>query len=182
MSSASWYTLLILIVVVERLVELAVSRRNLAWARAHGGIEVGQGHYPVMVALHVGLLVGCLIEVDVAGAPFLPKLGWTMFALFVLAQSLRWWCIKTLGHQWNTHIMVVPSAPLVRRGPYKRLRHPNYVAVVIEGFSLPLIHTAWITALLFSVGNALLLRVRIRTENDALARLPGGAFRAEGQV
>ncbi len=171
MSSDFWYTLLVLAVAVERLIELVVARRNMTWARARGAIEVGQGHYPFMVLLHIGLLAGCLIEVDVGGAPFLPWLGWPMLALVVFAQALRWWCIKTLGHQWNSRVVVVPSQPLVRTGPYAHFRHPNYVAVVVEGFALPLVHTAWITASIFTVANALLLRVRIRSENDALARL-----------
>ena len=127
-----------------------------------------------MVLLHVGLLVGCLLEVDVGGAPFLPWLGWPMLVLVVLAQSLRWWCIKTLGHQWNSRVVVVPSQPLVRKGPYAHFRHPNYVAVVVEGFALPLVHTAWITASIFTVANALLLRVRSapRTTHSLVWSIP----------
>jgi methyltransferase len=168
LSSAGWYTLLIALVGTERLVELAVSRRNIAWARARGGVERGLRHYPVMVVLHVGLLGGCLIEVWLGGAPFLPWLAWPMLALVVLAQALRWWCIATLGHRWNTRVVVVPGLPLIRTGPYKYLRHPNYVAVVVEGFALPLVHTAWVTALLFTVANGVLLGVRVRTEDAAL--------------
>jgi methyltransferase len=92
-----------------------------------------------------------------------------MLALVAASQALRWWCIATLGKQWNTRVVVVPSLPLVRRGPYALLNHPNYVAVVVEGAALPLVHSAWVTALVFTVLNAALLRVRIRTENAALA-------------
>jgi methyltransferase len=89
--------------------------------------------------------------------------------LVLAAQALRWWCITTLGPRWNTRIIVVPDLPLVSGGPYRWFRHPNYVAVVVEGFALPLVHTAWATALVFTVLNAALLTVRIRAENAALA-------------
>ena len=164
-----WYTALVLAVGLERLAELAVAQRNLAWARSHGGRETGASHYPFMVVLHTGLLAGCLAEVWAADRPFVPALGWVMVVLAVGAQVLRWWCIRTLGHQWNTRVVVVPGLPLVSGGPYRLFRHPNYVAVVVEGFALPRVHSAWITALTFTVLNAALLTVRIRTENRALA-------------
>ena len=167
----SWYALLILVIAAERLVELVVSKRNLAWSRAHGGVEFGFGHYPVMVVLHVALLVGCLVEPIVLHRPFLPALGWPMLAVVVAAQILRWWCITTLGSQWNTRVVVVPGADRVAGGPYRLIPHPNYVAVVVEGFALPLVHTAWLTALVFTVLIAALLRTRIKVENAALASL-----------
>lgn len=166
-----WYALLIAAVAVERVAELVVSQRNLAWSRAQGGVEYGAGHYPAMVALHTGLLVGCLAEVFWLHRPFLPPLGWPMLAIVVAAQGLRWWCITTLGRQWNTRVVVVPGASRVTGGPYRVVPHPNYVAVVSEGIALPLVHTAWITALVFTVLNAALLVRRIGTENDALAGL-----------
>ena len=162
------YVVLIVAVALERLAELVVSRRNLAWALAHGGREYGFGHYPFMVVLHTGLLVACLVEAT--HRSFLPVLGWSMFVVVVLAQALRWWCIITLGPRWNTRIVVIPGLPLVDGGPYRWLRHPNYVAVVLEGIALPLVHTAWITALVFTVVNAGLLRVRIKAENAAMAQ------------
>jgi len=167
-----WYTLLIVAVGLERLAELVVSTRNARWSLERGGVETGQGHYPVMVVLHTGLLLGCLAEVWLRQPPFLPVLGFTMLALVVASQALRWWCIATLGRQWNTRVIVVPGLPRVTGGPYRFFTHPNYVAVVVEGFALPLVHTAWITALVFSVCNAVLLTVRIRSENRALAALP----------
>lgn len=163
-----FYVVLILAVAAERLVELVVSKRNLAWARLRGGREHGFGHYPFMVFLHVGLLVAALFEA--AHRSFLPALGWPMLAVVVLAQVLRWWCITILGPRWNTRIIVVPGLPLVDRGPYRWMRHPNYVAVVLEGIALPLVHTAWITAVVFTVANAGLLWLRISTENAALAQ------------
>lgn len=169
-----WYTALILAVGAERIAELVVSARNARWAFARGGVEAGRGHFPAMVALHTALLVGCLVEVAVADRPFLPWLGIPMLALALGSQVLRWWCIASLGPRWNTRVIVVPGLPLVSRGPYRWLRHPNYVAVVVEGFALPLVHTAWVTALLFTVLNAvLLLRFRIPAEEAALARALG---------
>ncbi|MEO3861540.1 isoprenylcysteine carboxyl methyltransferase family protein [Acrocarpospora sp. B8E8] len=162
------YTLLVLLVGVERLAELVVARRNERWSRERGAVVSGQGHYPWMVALHTGLLAGCLIEVAAADRPFLPWLGWPMLALVVAAQGLRWWCIATLGPQWNTRVIVVPGMPLVTGGPYRWMRHPNYVAVAVEGAALPLTHTAWVTALIFTVANAVLMVVRIRCEEAAL--------------
>ncbi|MEJ7649968.1 MAG: isoprenylcysteine carboxyl methyltransferase family protein [Nakamurella sp.] len=167
------YLLLVVVVGLERVAELVVSTRNLAWSRARGGRESGRGHYPAMVVLHVGLLVGCVVEVLVADRPFLPVLGWSMFVLVLASQTLRWWCINTLGRQWNTRIVVAPTVPLVRSGPYRLLRHPNYVAVVMEGAALPLVHSAWITAAGFTILNAAVLTVRIRAENAALATVTG---------
>ncbi len=153
---------------VERLAELRLTRRNLAWSTARGGVETGFGHYPAMVALHTGLLAGCLLEALLGHRPFLPALGWPMLAVVLAAQALRWWCIATLGPQWNTRIVVVPGLQLKGGGPYRLVKHPNYVAVVLEGIALPLVRTAWITAVVFTVLNAALLTVRIRAENRAL--------------
>jgi methyltransferase len=166
----TWYVVLLIAVALERLAELVVSKRNLQWSRAQGGQEYGRGHYPAMVVLHTGLLVGCLVEVALAHRPFIAVLGWPMLALVLAAQALRWWCIVTLGRRWNTRIVVIDGLAKVTTGPYRRLTHPNYVAVVIEGIALPLVHTAWLTAACFTVLNAVLLRVRIRAENAALTR------------
>jgi len=162
------YYLLILAVGIERLAELIVAKRNAQWAFGRGGKEFGHNHYPVMVTIHTALLVGCVVEVWALHRPFIPWLGWPMLAVAALSQVLRWWCVTTLGRRWNTRVIVVPNAALVRQGPYRWLHHPNYVAVVAEGLALPLVHTAWLTAAVFSLANALLLTVRIRTENSAL--------------
>ena len=163
------YVLLIAAVAVERVAELVVSQRNLAWSRARGGVEFGAGHYPAMVVLHTGLLAGCLLEA--LYRPFLPALGWPMLVVVLAAQGLRWWCIATLGRKWNTRVVVIPDAARVASGPYRFFSHPNYVAVVVEGIALPLVHTAWVTAVVFTVLNAVLLRTRIGVENSALAGL-----------
>lgn len=168
------FTVFVLLTGVERVVELVVSKRNAAWAFAQGGVESGRGHFPAMVALHTGLLMGALAEVWLLGRPFIPALGWPMLTLALLCQAGRYWVIWALGRQWNTRVIVVPGLALQRRGPYRFawLRHPNYVIVALEGIALPLVHTAWITAVAFTVLNAiLLLGFRIPAEEKALARV-----------
>jgi methyltransferase len=158
------------LVALQRLLELWLSRRNERILRARGAVERGQGHYPLIVAMHALWLLSTLVEGTVRG-PDLPALWPVPLALFLLVQPLRYWAILSLGQCWNTRILVVPGAKPVRRGPYRYFRHPNYVVVVVEILSFPLIFGAWITALVFSVLNAILLSVRIREENRALAEL-----------
>jgi methyltransferase len=162
------YLLLVGAICVERLVELVLSARHASALRARGGVESGAGHYPVMVALHTALLAGCFLEPTLADRPFVPALGWSMVVVVLAAMALRWWCIATLGVYWNTRVIVVPETPLVTGGPYRWLRHPNYVAVVAEGAALPLVHSAWVTAVAFTGLNAVLLTIRIRVEDTAL--------------
>jgi methyltransferase len=166
------FTILVVLVALERVAELVVSRRNLRWSREHGGVEYGHSHYPYMVALHVFLLVGCLVEVWVWQRPLIPALSVVMLVLVLGSQALRWWCITTLGRRWNTLVVIVPGMPRVTGGPYRWLSHPNYVAVVIEGIALPMVGFAWVTAIVFTVLNIPLLAVRLRVENAALATLP----------
>jgi methyltransferase len=160
------------LVVLQRLLELLLSRRNERLLRARGAVERGQGHYPLIVAMHSLWLLSTLVEGTLRG-PALPALWPIPLALFLLVQPLRYWAIFSLGEHWNTRILVVPGAQLVRRGPYRYLRHPNYVVVTVEILTLPLIFGAWITALVFSILNAVLLSVRIKEENRALAELAG---------
>jgi methyltransferase len=162
------YYLFILAIGAERLVELVVSRRNANWSFANGGKEFGRGHYPVMIAMHTLLLVCCVAEVALLHRPFNPWLGWPMVVLVALSTVLRWWCVATLGKHWNPRLIVIPGAPLVHRGPYRFLHHPNYTAVTVEVAALPLVHSAWLTAVVFTIANALVLNVRIRSENVAL--------------
>ena len=164
-------SLLIGAVAVERLFEVRVAERHRVVSKSRGGVEFGSGHYPAMVALHSALLVGCLAEPIMLHRSFIPALGWPMFAIVVAAQALRWWCITTLGYQWNTRVIVIPGATRVTGGPYRLLPHPNYVAVIAEGVALPLVHTAWITAFVFSALNVWLLSTRVKVENAALAGL-----------
>lgn len=162
------YLLLIGLVVVERLGELVLTQRNARRLRARGGVAVGDTHFPAMVALHTGLLVAAPLEVFLLWRPWLPWLGWTALAVVAGTMALRYWAIATLGDRWTTRIFVVPGEGPVTGGPYRYLRHPNYLAVVLEVLALPLVHTAWLTAAVASVLNAWMLRVRIRAEEAAL--------------
>ncbi|MGJ5832100.1 isoprenylcysteine carboxyl methyltransferase family protein [Streptomyces ossamyceticus] len=171
MSSEALFTGLVLAVGLERVAELVVSRRNAAQSFARGGVEAGRGHYPFMVVLHTGLLVGALVEVWLRRPDAVAVLAWAMIAVVAASQALRWWCITTLGRQWNTRVIVVPGSARVAEGPYRWIPHPNYVAVVAEGFALPLVHSAWVTAVAFTTLNGFLLATRIRTEDSALAQL-----------
>ncbi|MBA3233112.1 MAG: isoprenylcysteine carboxyl methyltransferase family protein [Propionibacteriales bacterium] len=168
----TWYAVLLFAVSLERVLELVVSRKHERAMLARGGEEYGASHYPVMVMMHTALLIGCVVEVLATGRPFLPLLGWSMLVVVAASQALRWWCIVTLGEQWSTRVIVSRQVPLVALGPYRVLRHPNYVAVVAEGAALPLVQSAWVTAVAFTVLNAALLRLRIRVENAALQTAP----------
>jgi methyltransferase len=163
------YYALLVVITLERLAELVVSQRHATELLRRGGVEYGQRHFPVMVLLHVALLVGCWVEPIVCHRDFVPALGYSMIALVVAANVLRWWCISTLGTRWSARVIVLPGLPLVDTGPYRWFSHPNYVAVVIEGAALPLAGSAWNTAVTFTVLNAALLTVRLKCETKALA-------------
>jgi methyltransferase len=167
-TSVQLYLGLLLAVALERGVELVLSARNARLARARGGVESGQGHYPVMAVFHGVFLLACALEVALLHRTFPGAVGWVALAVVLAAQGLRYWAIATLGWRWNTRIVVVPGAAPVTGGPYRFVRHPNYVAVIAEMVALPLVHGAWLTALIFSLGNVWLLRVRIRAEEHAL--------------
>ncbi len=172
LSGTAILILAVALVATQRLLELALARRNERKARAKGAVERGRRHYPFIVALHTLWLVSTFVEGSLRGPEF-PAFWPLPLALFLLVQPLRYWAIFSLGESWNTKILVVPGAKLVRRGPYRYLNHPNYVAVVVEILTFPLIFGAWVTALVFTALNAVLLSVRIREENHALAELSG---------
>ncbi len=176
--SQKLYLSLLALVAVERLFELRLSNRNAAWAFARGATETGQRHYRVMTALHTSFLLCCALEPLVFHRLFQRPWGWVFLALSMSTQALRYWAISTLGPRWNTRIITIPNAAPVTTGPYRFLRHPNYVAVVLELFALPMIHHAFATAIVFSALNALLLAVRIRTEEQALGVQYQAAFSA----
>ena len=163
------YLALLALIALERVLELARSRRNAEWAFARGGIEVGRRHFRFMTVLHTLFLPACAIEVWLLARPFTPALGLPMLGLVLLAQGLRGWSVAALGRRWNVRTIVVPGLPVVRKGPYRFVRHPNYVAVIVEGIALPLVHGAWLTAVGFTLLNLPLLTIRIRCEEEALA-------------
>lgn len=163
------YLGLIGLVVLERLLELVITERNARRLRARGGFEVGKAHFGPMALLHAGLLAAAPLEVFGLNRPWVPLFGGVMLLLVAGTMGLRYWAITSLGDRWTTRVFVVPGEPPVAKGPYRWLRHPNYLAVIVEVAALPLVHGAWWTALAFSIGNALVLRTRIRVEEQALA-------------
>lgn len=155
------------LIVAQRLVELRLAERNRTWALAKGAREFGAEHYPLFFLLHTGWLLGWLAEALVQG-PRLSPVWYVWLSLFAAAQGLRYWVIATLGRLWNTRILVIPGVDRVRRGPYRFLSHPNYMAVAVELASVPLIFRAWRTALVATLLNAaLLLGLRIPAEERA---------------
>jgi methyltransferase len=154
---------IVLAVAVQRLAELALSRRNERRLRAMGGVESGAGHYPLLVLLHAAWLLAMALALP-ADSPA----DWRLIGLFAALQAARYWVVASLGVRWTTRIITVPGSPLVRRGPYRFLRHPNYAIVAAEIAVLPLAFGAWRLALVFSLLNALVLAHRIRVENAAL--------------
>jgi methyltransferase len=159
--------LLVGLVIVQRLVELVLARRNAHHLLANGGVESGAKHYPLFILLHGGWLLALLILVP-PDSPANPAL----VSLFIVLQGLRVWIIASLGAHWTTRVIVIPGKPLVRRGPYRWIRHPNYLVAAAEIAVLPLVFAAWTIALVFSFLNTALLTWRIRVENEALRRQP----------
>lgn len=168
LDTVTLYVLLVVLVAAERGVELVISRRNVRRLLDRGAFEVGSADYRWMVLLHVSFLLACPLEVLALDRPWIPPLAVSMTILLAGTMGLRYWVIATLGERWTTRVIYLPGAPLVDGGPYRWIAHPNYLAVVLELLALPLIHTAWLTAAVFGVLNALVLRKRIRTENGAM--------------
>ena len=161
----------LLFLLTQRGLELRLAARNRRWALAQGAREYGAGHYPLFFLLHGGWLVGWVFEAFRRG-PVLSAQWGVWLGLFAAAQWLRYWAISSLGSRWNTRILVIPGLSPVQNGPYRYLRHPNYVAVALELLVIPLIFNAWLTALLASLLNAaLLLFIRIPAEEKALSNL-----------
>lgn len=152
------------LVAAQRLGELVLARRNTAALMARGAVEIGAGHYPLIVALHAAWLTAVVLFL-----PRPPTVNPWILGLYLAVQGLRVWTLATLGPYWTTRIITLPGAPLVRRGPYRYLRHPNYVVVVLEIALLPLVFGEVAVAAVFSVLNAALLTWRIRQEETGLA-------------
>ena len=158
-----WLWIALVLVALQRVVELIYAQRNTERLLAEGGIEVGASHYALIVVLHAAWLVTMAVVIP----PYTPP-NWWLIGLYVLLQPLRVWTIASLGAYWTTRIITVPSAPLIRRGPYRFFRHPNYVVVSAEIAVLPLAFHAYEIAIIFSILNAALLSYRIRLEERAL--------------
>jgi methyltransferase len=170
----TWYDGFLVLIACERIAELFVSRRNARIAFERGAVETGARHFRAMTALHLFFLPCCAVEAAYRPAPV--ALAVAGVSLSVLAQALRWWAIASLGFRWNVRVIAIPGEPPLRRGPYRFVRHPNYLAVCLEMLAVPLAHAAWMCAAVFSVLNALMLRVRIRAEERALGLAYQEAF------
>ena len=166
--SLAAYLVILAALALERVFHLALASRNARRALAMGAVEHGRGHYPVMAAFHALFLVSAAAEAIVLRRPFPGTLGWIALGGTLGAQALRYWSVVSLGSRWNTRIIVFPESPPISRGPYRFMRHPNYLAVIVEIACVPLIRGCWLTAVVFSIGNAMLLWVRIRAEEAAM--------------
>ncbi|MCY9549211.1 isoprenylcysteine carboxyl methyltransferase family protein [Lysinibacillus xylanilyticus] len=159
--------IILILVILQRLTEVFIAKRNEKWMLSQGAYEVGSSHYPYMVSLHVGFFLFLIIEV-VTNHKSLSSLFPVLFILFIAVQALRIWCIRSLGSFWNTKILILPDAKVVRKGPYTFMRHPNYAVVCLEIILLPLMFQAYFTAFCFTLLNVTMLSVRIPIEEKAL--------------
>ena len=162
------YLALLLLVGLLRIVELRISRRHQREMVAHGAAKVNDPRFRWMVLLHTGVLVGAAVEVVFLHRPFIPVLAAVCFVIFLAANVVRWWVIRTLGEHWNVQIMNSTGLGVITTGPFRYVRHPNYAAVFVEMLVLPLIHTAWITAIAGSLAHIVVLSQRLSTEERVL--------------
>lgn len=170
--SAKAYLVLLAAVGIGRLIEMRLSRRNQRWLTAQGASKVVDPWFRWMVLFHIGLLISAGLEVVALRRPLIPSLFLVMTLLFVCAYLMRWWVIRTLSGYWNIEVMDSARLGVVTAGPYRWVRHPNYAAVFVELIALPLMHTAWLTALLGSVVHLWILGHRIAVEESVLLAEP----------
>jgi len=161
---ALFSVLMLIFILVQRLSELAVAKRNTAALMARGAVEYGAEHYPYMVALHTAWVLALIIF------GYDEQLIWGWVAFYAVLQVFRFWILTTLGKRWTTRVIIIDE-PLVLAGPFKYFRHPNYMLVIAEIFVTPMMFGLWEIAILFSVLNAVMLYVRIKVEEKALASL-----------
>lgn len=164
--SELFFYIILFLVIVQRLVELLIAKRNEKSLRAKGAYEVGASHYPFMILLHTSFFISLFIEVIYFKSIIIPH--FVLLAFFILLQLLRVWCLVSLGTFWNTKIIILPGANIVAKGPYAYIRHPNYLVVCLEILLLPLMFQAYITAICFTILNFIILSVRIPMEENAL--------------
>ena len=159
----NWALAIIGIVAIQRLGELPFAEFNTRRLMARGAVEIGRAHYPVIVVLHAAWLIAIFLAL-----PSPPVIYAVPLAIYTVLQVLRTWTLWSLGRYWTTRIITVPDAPLVRRGPYRFMRHPNYAIVEAEMILLPLVFGEWLVGIVFLVLNTLVLGFRIREEDRAL--------------
>ncbi|MUK87310.1 hypothetical protein GMD78_02695 [Ornithinibacillus sp. L9] len=165
----TWMWILIFFIICQRLVELLIAKSNEKWMKDRGGIEKGEEHYKWFIYLHCLFFLSVMVEVMINGKPN-HQLNYAFFFIFIAAQLCRIWCIYTLGRFWNTKIIVLPRVALIKKGPYKYVKHPNYIIVAVELFIIPMLFGAYISAFIFPVLHILLLKIRIPSEEKALAK------------
>jgi methyltransferase len=164
------FLLFFLFVVLQRSIELFVARKNEKWMKDQGALEFGSNHYQYMVIMHALFFVFFLVEKITLNRDV--SLFWPLLlSVFVFTQIMRFWVISSLGKYWNTKILVLPNVNVVRKGPYRFIKHPNYVVVTLELIVVPLLFEAYVTAVLFTILNLLILSVRIPAEEKALKEL-----------
>jgi methyltransferase len=166
------YLALLAAVGVLRLVELGVSRRHQKLMLTQGAERVPEPHFKWMVIVHTGVLIGAALEVVLLHRPFIPPLAAAMFVLFIASNLMRFWVVRTLGDLWSVQVMDSTRIGVVTTGPFRFVRHPNYTGVILEMISLPLIHTAWITAIVTSMAYSFALSLRLRAEERVLMANP----------
>lgn len=162
-----FFTIFILLIIVQRLVELVIAKRNEKWMMNKGGIEYGKRHYKLFIYLHTVFFISLIMEVLINKFQF-PKLNVLLILIFIATQIVRIWCIQTLGRFWNTKIIVLPKVIVLKKGPYKYMRHPNYLIVGLELLIIPLLFGAIVTAIVFPILHIFLLMIRIPKEEKAL--------------
>jgi methyltransferase len=160
--NSTWFIVFITFLVIQRLTELYISKKNEKWLLAQGAIEYGRGHYPFIVALHTLFIISLIAEYYLTGGQ---QISYIALSLFLLLLAFKCWVLNSLGTYWNTRIYRVPGSVAVKKGPYKLFKHPNYVDVVCEIAIIPLVFHLYYTAIIFSVLNAIMLSVRINVEN-----------------
>lgn len=166
---AIWMWGLILFIIMQRLVELRIAKRNEEWIKRRGGIEVGQKHYKWFVIVHALFFISILLEVAYKET-IVQEVNLFLLTTFILAQLGRLWCIHSLGRFWNTKVITLPGVALIKKGPYKYIKHPNYIIVAVELIVIPLLFGAVVTAIIFPILHVILLIIRIPSENKALAK------------
>ncbi len=174
MVTRSIFTAFVIMLALQRLYELRISRRHEAIIRSRGGREYAAWQTQAMKALHVGWFIAMIVEVYALRRPFIPSLSLLALVTFAVGQSLRYAAIWSLKWRWTIRVMTIPGLPPIQDGIYRFLRHPNYLGVILEILAVPLLHSAYLTAIVFSLANLLLLSARIRTEDRALTEVAGG--------
>ncbi|MFP3917669.1 isoprenylcysteine carboxylmethyltransferase family protein [Lysinibacillus telephonicus] len=162
-----YFFIFVILVILQRIIEVIIAKRNEKKMLLKGAYEVGASHYPYMIAMHISFFLCLIAEVVLFNRGISPLFLW-LFILFLIVQALRIWCLVSLGSFWNTKIIILPGSHVVKKGPYLFIRHPNYTIVSIEILLIPLMFQAYITAFCFTILNILMLSVRIPLEEKAL--------------